>query len=40
MHTYRTRLVHVTQGDIHVVIAGDQVAIERLAVFQLYELHV
>lgn len=36
--TYRARLVHVAHCDVHIVIAGHEVSIERLAVFQFNEL--
>ena len=37
-HTYRTRFIHVAHGNVHVVITGHKVSIERLAIFQFNEL--
>ena len=34
----RARLVHLTEGDVHEVVAVDKMAVERFAVFQFYKL--
>jgi len=34
----RARLVHLTEGDVHEVVAVDEMAVERFTVFQFYKL--
>lgn len=36
--TVRAGLIHFAQGDIHKVVAVDEMAVERLAVFEFYKL--
>ena len=34
----RAGLIHLAQGDVHKVVAVDEMAVERLAVFEFYKL--